>query len=665
MKRKEAHQHVFLPEVYSAWERFVKRGVLDVAAVRPIIAEGWRRSRELGADPFFSGEVPVLDRAQKLDKTKQNKVLIDNALPFVHDLHELVKGSGFVVVLVDRDGVMLKVIGDCSALQRSGINHVEGACWTEKVMGNTAITISLLEKIQMQVCGEEHYCMKFHEWACSAAPIKDEDGNLIGVINMSGSKELVHPHTLGMVVSAARAIENQIAMKKTQCQLMIKQKHYRAIIENISDGLLIIDQQGKITDLNHIGGRILGIDPREVVGMKISEVVDFQPVVLDVLKTGKSLVDKELFLKIKNNIVHLVKTSIPIRDENGVMVGVVDTFREIKRIHKMINQMVGAQATFTFQDFIGNSVKLRKTLKMAEIAANSSSTILIQGESGTGKEVLAQAIHNASDRSNGPFIALNCAAIPRELLESELFGYEEGAFTGAKRGGRPGKFELAGGGTIFLDEVGDMPLDMQVKLLRVTQDRNVMRVGGQRYLEVDVRIIAATNRDLAVEVREGNFRQDLFYRLNVLPIFIPPLRQRPEDIPLLVTHVLRKLSAKLKKQVLGLSPEVVRSLKNYYWPGNVRELENLLERCINYTDGDRIKVSDLPDSMLGEIDHLKLAKELKPLNEVEQQTVVQALKLAGGNVSQAAKRLGVSRTTIYNKLKKYSIDEKTGVVALQ
>ncbi len=365
------------------------------------------------------------------------------------------------------------------------------------------------------------------------------------------------------------------------------------------------------------------------------------------------MVDKELFLQIKNKSVHLVKTSVPILDEKGGIIGVVDTFREIKRVHKMINQMVGAQATFTFRDFIGNSSRLRETLMMAKISANSSSTILIQGESGTGKEVLAQAIHNASDHGNGPFVAVNCAAIPRELIESELFGYEEGAFTGARRGGRPGKFELASGGTIFLDEIGDMPLDMQVKLLRVTQERRVVRVGGQHYIDVDVRIMAATNRDLSKAVADGSFRADLYYRLNVLPILIPPLHQRPEDIPLLAAHILRKLSQKVKRKTIEITPEAMRVLANYSWPGNVRELENVLERCIHFLEGDLLKLTDLPASVYGETKPHKPVTDTRSLVEVERQMVVEALQLAGGNVSRAARQLGVSRTTLYNKLRKY------------
>ena len=252
--------------------------------------------------------------------------------------------------------------------------------------------------------------------------------------------------------------------------------------------------------MNATGGRILGVDPKTAVGKFIADIVDFKPVILSVLETGQGYVDKEFMVKTGTGLKHFIKTAIPIRDEDGNLTGVVDTFREIKRVRKMVNRMVGAQANFSFNDIIGQSPVLMDSIRLAKIAAQSSSNVLIEGESGTGKELFAQAIHNASSYCDGPFVAINCAALPRELIESELFGYEEGAFTGASRGGRPGKFELASGGTIFLDEIGDMPLDMQAKLLRVLQERRVLRLGGRHYISCDVRIIVATNKNLVQEL---------------------------------------------------------------------------------------------------------------------------------------------------------------------
>lgn len=307
--------------------------------------------------------------------------------------------------------------------------------------------------------------------------------------------------------------------------------------------------------------------------------------------------DQEMVLDCRHGRVHVVATARPIKHDTGRTLGVVVTMREIKTVHRLVNQMVGAQACFTFDDIIGNSPGLREVVDLAKQVASSDSTILLQGESGTGKEMFAQAIHSHSNRNNGPFVAINCAAIPRDLVESELFGYEAGAFTGAKRGGRPGKFELVNGGTIFLDEIGDMPLETQVKLLRVLQQKQIIRVGGQKAIPIDIRVIAATNKDLGQEVERGNFREDLYYRLNVIPINIPPLRERGEDLVILASHMVEKLSRQLGKRLTGIAPEAMECLKKYPWTGNVRELVNVLERAVNIAAGTSILRKHLPEKI--------------------------------------------------------------------
>jgi len=299
---------------------------------------------------------------------------------------------------------------------------------------------------------------------------------------------------------------------------------------------------------------------------------------------------------------------------------------------------------------------MRECVRMARVGAQSSSNVLIQGESGTGKELLSQAIHNASVLCDGPFVAINCAAIPRELIESELFGYEEGAFTGAAKGGRPGKFELANEGTIFLDEIGDMPLDMQVKLLRVIQERKVMRIGGHHVFNFNGRIIAASNRDLQREVEEGSFRRDLFYRLNVLLVNVPPLRERREDIVQTARHVLQKVSTKLGRTTPRIGDDALAALVAHDWPGNVRELENVLERAINIVNGDVITIAELPKSFkqLARFSPGQI-QGLRTLEEVEREAIIQTLSSVGRNISQAACLLGITRNTLYSKIKKFGL----------
>jgi transcriptional regulator with PAS, ATPase and Fis domain len=314
------------------------------------------------------------------------------------------------------------------------------------------------------------------------------------------------------------------------------------------------------------------------------------------------------------------------------------------------------KATYTFDSLIGNSPTFLDAKDQAKKAAKSDSNVLILGESGTGKELFAHSIHNDSKRSMGVFIKVNCAAIPAELLESELFGYEEGSFTGAKKGGKIGKFEAADGGTIFLDEIGELPLHMQVKLLRVLQEREVERVGSTRSISIDVRIIAATNRNLEEMVEKGEFRLDLYYRLKVMTIVVPKLSERSEDIPKLVHHFLRKYQKLMNKQIEGISDGALRILSSYLWPGNIRELENSIERALNMVDEMKMITSDhLPEEISGYKGPSSTLTLNEVMEETERHTIINYLEVMNGNKSETAKALGISRTTLYEKMKKYGL----------
>ena len=315
---------------------------------------------------------------------------------------------------------------------------------------------------------------------------------------------------------------------------------------------------------------------------------------------------------------------------------------------------------YTFQDIIGNSAEIEECIYLGKIAAMGKSNVLIMGESGTGKELLAQSIHNYSSRRDKPFVAINCGALPQGLAESELFGYEGGAYTGARREGQPGKFEFANGGTLFLDEIGEMPLALQASLLRVIQERTVTRIGGNQSRRVDVMVIAATNKNLLQAVREGAFRADLFYRLNVFFINLPSLRDHPEDIPLLAQHFINRYNLSFSKHISGLSEEAMTTLMNYSWPGNIRELENTIERAVLIAKEDTICKEHLPIYMLQEIERFspehREAVKIGELRQRENELLVEILKGCGGNIKRASERLGISRATLYRKLKALSID---------
>lgn len=342
---------------------------------------------------------------------------------------------------------------------------------------------------------------------------------------------------------------------------------------------------------------------------------------------------------------------------SGELVGGLFTVMEKKEMMRMAVEMTGAHAHFTFDSILGTSETLRSALHLAHIAAGSTAPVLLYGETGTGKELFAQAIHNDGDRRNRPFVAINCGAIPKELLESELFGYEEGAFTGAQKG-RPGKFELADTGTLFLDEIGDMPFDMQVKLLRVLQTGEIQRVGGLRTVPVDLRIISATNKDLKQGIAQHKFRADLYYRISTLNILVPSLRDRREDILPLASHFIHRHELRLNRPPVPLLPETAEAILNYAWPGNIRQLENAVERAVHLAEGGPLRpehfgIADLMNEGLS----LSGLSGQATLEVIERQAIAAALVRFDGNVSRVSAALGVSRPTLYRKIRKYGLEQ--------
>jgi transcriptional regulator with PAS, ATPase and Fis domain len=322
---------------------------------------------------------------------------------------------------------------------------------------------------------------------------------------------------------------------------------------------------------------------------------------------------------------------------------------------KLAERIARSQAIYTFDKIIGSSRSIVGIIEYSKKISDSKSTVLISGESGTGKEIFAQAIHNFSSHKDMPFVAVNCGAIPNTLIESELFGYEEGAFTGAKKGGNLGKFQLATGGTIFLDEIGEMPLEMQIKLLRVIEEGVITKIGGNNQIAIDIRIIAATHKDLKLQIEKGCFRRDLYYRLNVIPIALPPLRERKEDIPLLVDFYVKKISRKLNKNTVHIPESYMRYLQGYSWPGNIRELENIIELIINTGD----LYLDLHSVENKSINYTDKEENFLTLEEVEKAHIMNVLEKVRGNITLAAKILDVGRNTLYRKIEKYCINCST------
>lgn len=599
----------------------------------------------------------------------ENKDLIYHSESVVNSVSEYM--DLFIsVILINKNGYILKENKLISSMSNPAVNLPVGGRITERFNGNTAMSTSIIENKPICLVGEEHYCKVYYDYATLSAPIYYK-GEIIGVLAALSQKANVNRHSLGIIAAAAKAISIEYEGDRLNKQLVAKNKCESAIVETMTDGVLTVDKDGFVTFMNQVGAEILCVDKESSIGKHISDVVDFKPVILDVLKTGKGYIDKEFLLTKKTGEkIHFIKSAVPIKDDKGNIITVVDTFRKIKRVNKMVNELSGSYANFSFDDIIGSSIKIQDSISKAKAAAKSMSNVLITGESGTGKELIAHSIHNYSDRKNQPFVSINCGAIPRELLESELFGYEPGSFTGASTKGRMGKFELADGGTIFLDEIGEMPIDMQVKLLRVIQDRRLTRIGGNNVFDLDVRIIAATNKDLFEQCKKGCFREDLYYRINVLHVILPPLRDRKEDISELIMHFMNKLSAKLDKEIYDISPAAMNKIMNYNWPGNIRELENTVERAVNLCSGHVIGESDIfienlkedinstYDERMVNTDRVIISKtDIEPLEVIEKRAIERALNISGGNITTTANLLKVTRNTIYNKMKKYNLIE--------
>lgn len=662
-------------DIETQWNEFIHNGRVESSNIRLPIMESWVRCYNAGVDPYDGTCYKFLKTAELENLLVRLKDFIDISRHFMMHLYKFVAGSGFIVFLSDERGYILEVVGDPDTLEQTlEINLCKGYCWIEEEVGTNGIGTALALKRPIQVSGIEHYCKKVQGWTCSAAPIFDEHGCIIGALQMSGPSYAAHLHTLGMIVAAVEAISDQMRVKKQNLELTVLNNSLNNMFRTMSDGAIIIDGDGIINQINPAAEQMFG---HKTIGEHARNVMGKFANTEKLLTKGKAYADVELMLDTVHGHVHCLVSGTPIKDEKGNISGGTIFFNPINKVKKLINRFNGATATYHFEDIIGSSEKLLDAIRIAYIAASRLSNVLIEGESGTGKELFAQAIHNESLRREGPFVALNCAALPRDLIESELFGYAEGAFTGARRGGRTGKFELASGGTLFLDEIGDMPLEQQASLLRVLQEKEIVRIGGNQVIPVDVRVICATNKNMHQEVEAGNIRQDLYYRLNVIQITVPPLRERTEDISLLFDYFLNSLSKKMKIDIKYVEPEVINYLQQYHWPGNVRELENVVEKTINVMNGDSIYVENLPSLIEPKqaeiVNHesppMRSPAELngydqqpikikKLLADKEREEIITLLGQNRGNVTLVAKVMGVSRTTVYRKMRLYDISKE-------
>lgn len=435
----------------------------------------------------------------------------------------------------------------------------------------------------------------------------------------------------------------------------------RIILDSIADGVFTVDKDWNITSFNRAAERITGIISSQAIGQKCfdilhADICQSACAMQKTLKTGKEIIDQAVnILNREGNVLPISISTAVLKDEKGNIMGGVETFRDLSALEALKKEI---SRHYSFEDIISKNYEIRAIFGILPDIAESESTVLIQGESGTGKELFARAIHHLSRRGKGPFVAVNCGALPDNLLESELFGYKRGAFTDAKRD-KPGRFALAGGGTLFLDEVGDLPFSLQSKLLRVLQEKEYEPLGAAGPVKADVRIIAATNQNLSEMVARKVFRKDLFYRLNIVKIELPPLRSRKEDIPLLVEHFVNKLAVSKGRKITGISDDVVRLFMTYGFPGNIRELENLLEHAFVMCRGGEIKAEHLPrefrETVMAADNHVDNSSLRGRFEESEAEIIKQALTRNRAHRGNTAKELGINPSTLWRKLKRFKI----------
>ncbi|RQW64743.1 sigma-54-dependent Fis family transcriptional regulator [Vibrio viridaestus] len=630
--------------LWKGWKKFLQHE--SPSEIRPSILLSWQRSRNANVDPNqFS--YTYVSKAELKDILQAQKELINVAQGIMDNL--LAFNPHGHINLTNSGGVTLAYCG----LDLTPV----GSILTEDILGTNSTARCLIENRLVYTASGENWKLGLRErnQHCAAAPIRNNEGELIGVLTLTGTRGEFNKHTLGTVKAAAEAIEQQLILR----QLLAEQ---RSILETLNEGVIVTDRNGLIKTANRYANQIFF--GKNLIGTHIDRILSPEDTELMLMSPCN---DREVvFIPAPNQRISCLISLMQTPDGGRVL-----SLRENKRIQAITRRVMGAGATYTFNQIIGQSKKLVSTITQAQSCSRAESTVLLTGESGTGKELFAQAIHNASSRCNGPFIAVNCGAIPRDLVQSELFGYVSGAYTGARSGGAPGKFELAEGGTLFLDEIGEMPLEAQTSLLRVLQENEVIRIGSSKPFKLNVRIIAATNCDLLDMVDHHSFRRDLYYRLNVISIIIPALRDRKEDIQSLIEFFADRICNNLKRISPTFSSEAMESMLDYPWPGNVRELENIVERILNLTTGLTIRLQDLPPELTQEnspnnmnLVDLKRSQKTSILDtsnyinlEAQERAHIITIMIKNqGNIRKSSQDLGISRPSLYSKLKKWAIN---------
>ncbi len=623
-----------------AWERFLTGGPRAAVPAGNFVVSSWQRSLALGVDPC-GRRAPLAARGDDVARLRgRRRDLLSAAAGVFAEVAELFAGSRSIMVLTNADGVVLEAVGDMQTLEQGQDIHLMlGGDWREDVVGTNGIGTALATGRPAHVHATEHFCEGIKSWTCAGAPIFEPGTNIIlGVVDISGPPTTYQRNNLTLAVTTARQIETVLAEQAAQERTRLLEACLDRLTTSDAAGLVAIDRSGRLVHVTGrvpssigLGERLPGID-RDVAVEDWADRLPqgWRPEWFNPVPFGGRAIGAMLVVPEKPRPA-IGRTAPPRGSES-------DPNRS------------------RFEHIIGQSAAMMAVIQRARQLAGRRVPVLIEGETGVGKELLARAMHDDAEGVR-PFIAFNCGAVARELVAAELFGHVRGAFTGAVSEGRPGRFELAHQGTLCLDEIGEMPLDLQPVLLRVLEEGIVYRLGDTQPRQVDVRLIAITNRTLRTEVEAGRFRRDLYYRVGVTALTVPPLRERVEDIAILIEHFNRKLSIRHRVPIRQFSPGVMAKLRSLHWPGNVRELRNVVESLLLTGTDEMVTLDDLPPELSGQGVTTAMPPPVEPpagrLADAEREMILRALKVEHGNLAGAARRLGISRSTLYRKLGRF------------
>ncbi len=661
MGQLEAMADTHARRLRQARELFFDRGDMPAGLVDPLVIRSWERCRRFGLTE--TGGTPVvesLDRIALKTEQERNHHLLFQGRPIMEHVYEQIRESGSMVILADANGLLLDTVGDPDFLDRARRVYLSaGASWDETRCGTNAIGTALAEETPTEIIGAEHFLEHNGFLTCSASPIFGPDGRLVGVLDISGDYRGHQRHTMGLVRLSSQLVEKRLFESVHSRDILVCFHHRPDYLGSPKEGLAAVSPDGQVLAINRSGLEILRI--RQVDAVRRDFAMVFENNLSSLVDRLRLDPQSTCEISVGSHRLHVqLRGQLPPLAVAGRVYDETPTQRPARRVE------TPGQPALTLDTLNTGDQQLQSAIDRARRILGRDIPILIQGESGAGKEMFAKAFHNSGPRQGGPFVALNCAAIPETLIESELFGYQGGAFTGARKEGAPGKIQQAHGGTLFLDEIGDMPLNLQARLLRVLQERSITPLGSTRTIQVDISLVCATHRRLREEVSRGTFREDLYYRLNGLCVTLPALRERT-DIRELVTKLANEEAR--NRPLVGFSETALAAMARYSWPGNIRQLYNVIRVAIALLDENETVITEhhLPEELFEgpagtaepfEAARDSLAWQPAPLDsgtggsleEIGRQAALRALDAAGGNISAAARQLGISRNTLYRKL---------------